>query len=104
MLTIAVLHGRGSRDEIAHQLAPLGTLEWYTRATALVARATAGGLDAVIVEFDDERGQSIVGTIVELAALCPTLPILIHDQVNGATLKKLLATFPVGLRMAVAVR
>jgi hypothetical protein len=69
-----------------------------------VARATAGGLDAVVTELDDETGQSIAQTIVVLAAKCPKLPIVIYDKVNGATLKKLLAVFAVGLRIEFAAR
>jgi hypothetical protein len=104
VLAIAGLHGHGNRADVSRQLASLGTLEWHDHATDLIARAASGGLDAVVTELDDERGRSIASTLVELATCCPALPVVIYDQVNSATLPKLLAASTPGLRTTFVVR
>jgi hypothetical protein len=102
--TIGVLAGAGGRDDVSRQLAPLGVVAWYERAEALVERARAGAVDAVVTGFDDASGRSVAPTIVALAACCAALPIIVHGRVDGATLHKLLAAFVPGLRMHCAVQ
>jgi hypothetical protein len=104
VLTVAALTGSGGRDEVSRQLAPLGTLEWHERASTLIARATAGGLDVVVTDLDDESGRSIAPTLVALAASRPTLPVIVYGAIDGATLRKLLAVAVTGLRMEYVVR
>jgi hypothetical protein len=103
-LPIAVLTGAGNRDDLTRQLAPLGAVAWYDRAEALVERASAGAVDAVVTGLEDESGRSIAPTIVALAACCVALPIIVHARIDGATLHKLLAIFTTGLRMHCAVQ
>lgn len=104
MLTIGGLLAHGQRDEIARELAALGTIAWFEQADALVAQAMMGDLDAVIVELLDDAGHSIAPVLVALAATRSTLPIIIRDQVNSGTLGPLLAVCAAGLQMEFAVR
>lgn len=104
MKTVAVLTPHGGRDDVARQLATSGTVEWHERSDALVDRVSSDGLAAVIVELEDEGDRSIAGTVAELAARRPALPVIVYDRVDGATLKSVLAVFGVGLRMEYVVR
>lgn len=102
--TVAVLAPRGGREDIARQLGTSGTVEWHERSDALVERVSSKGLDAVIVELEDESGRSIAGTVAELAARRPALPVIVYDRIDGATLRSLLAVLGIGLRMECVVR
>ena len=104
MTTIVVFGDSARRDEMTHRIAPLGGVVWCDRAAEIVERASAGGVGAIVTGFDDESGRSIAPTIVAVAARHPRLPVVLHDQVTGGTLHKLLSVFTPGLRMTCAVR
>jgi hypothetical protein len=103
MAVMAAFVGSG-REEVTRQLTPLGIVEWCDSADALVERAVAGDVDAVVTGFDDEADRSIAPAIVALAARRPSLPVIVYERINGATLHKLLAVFATGVRMTCAVR
>ena len=87
-----------------HQLASFATVEWYERAADLVDGVAGESADAVVTDLRDEDGRSIAPTIVELAAMRPRLPIIIHTRIDRAAIDRLLATFTLGLRMECVVR
>jgi hypothetical protein len=103
-LTIGVLLGGGSRDDVSRQLASLGRLEWYESGAALFARAEAWPLDAVVTALRDEHGCSVASTVIELVARRPAMPLVLYTRIDHAALDALAAVFTLGLRMECAVR
>ena len=104
MLRFGVLMNGGGRDEITRQLAPLGAIEWFERADALIDRATAGAFDVVLSGVHEKHGRSVAPTIVELAAHRPSLPVILHMRPTRAALDALQAVFAPGLRLECAIR
>jgi hypothetical protein len=103
-LRIGVLGGGGSRDEVSRQLTPIGTVEWFERTDALVRCAVETALDAVVTGLRDQRGRSVAPMLVELAAVRPSLPVVLHARVDRAALVELLSVFALGLHMECVVR
>jgi hypothetical protein len=101
---IAVLGPIDGREDVVRELEPSAALEWYQRPDALVDHVPIRPMDAVILGLQDETGSSIVATVVEIAARRPSLPVVIYDRIDGATLRSVLAIFGVGLRMECAPR
>jgi hypothetical protein len=96
---IALLVPHGGRDDIVRQLGGWSRLDWYERSDTLIERVSAGEIDAVVVGLQDENGRSIACTVTEIAARRPSVPIVVYDRIDGATLPGLLAVFGIGLRM-----
>ncbi|MFL5574370.1 MAG: hypothetical protein ACJ79S_00140 [Gemmatimonadaceae bacterium] len=106
-LTVACLTdrgGRGDRSVLSRQLAGIATVEWFADACALVSRAEAGGLSAIVTGLEDGSGHAIAPLLVALAARAPATPTVVYAPVNGATVRKLLATAAEGMRVEYAVR
>lgn len=101
---IGVLTGGGNRDDLARQLAQIGSLEWHELSTTLVERAEAGELAAAITGLHDETGSSIAGTLVEIAARRPALPLVVHAALNRTAIGDLCAVLAPGLRVECVVR
>jgi hypothetical protein len=101
-IALLVLHG--GRDDIVQQLVGWSGLDWYERSDALIERASTEEIDAVVVALEDENGRSIARTITEIVARRPSVPIIVYDRIDGATLPGLLAVFGVGLRMECVAR
>lgn len=104
MLRIGVLTGAGDHDDVTRQLGPLGAVEWFDCADALVRRATAGVVDVVVTGSRDEAGRSVAPVVVELAARRPSLPVVLHTKLDLRTLDELLALFAPGMRMECVIR
>lgn len=103
-LRIGVLAGAGNHEDVTEQLAPLGSIEWCEQSSALVDAAADGRFDAVVTGPEREDGRSIAVTLVDLAAFCPALPIVVHARVNLTTIDKLAAVLAVGMRTECVVR
>ncbi len=103
-LRVGVLTGAGNHEDIMQQLSPLGTVEWCERTDALVGAAAGGRFDAVVTGPENEDGRSIAATLIDLAALCPALPVVVHSRVNLATIEKLIGVMAVGMRTECVVR
>lgn len=104
MLSILVLAAGIGRVDITRELGRFATITWCEDAATLLDRACRGGCDLVITALEDEAGRSIAPTLVELAARAPTLPVLVHERIDGATLPGLLAVLVTGARIECAVR
>ena len=89
---------------MSRRIAPLGVVAWCDHANEILERASGSGVGAIVTGFDDESGHSIAPILVAIAARHPRLPVIIHDQVTGGTLHKLLSVFTPGLRMMCVVR
>jgi hypothetical protein len=104
VLRIGVLAGAGDHDDVSRQLGPLGAVDWFTCADALVARVVESALDVVVTGLRDESGRSVAALVVELAARRPSLPVVLHTKLDRRTLDELLAVFAPGLPMECVVR
>jgi len=104
MLSIVVLAAGIGRIEVTRELGRFATIAWCERAAELLERVRHGGCDLAITALEDERGQCVVSTLVELAAHSPALPVLVHERIDGATLPGLLAVLVTGARIECAVR
>src|SRR5260221_2980479 len=103
-LRVGVLTGAGNHEDVGQQLSPLGAVEWCERTDALLGAAAGGRFDAVVTGPENEDGRSIAATLVDLAALCPALPVVIHSRVNLATIEKLIGVMAVAMRTQCVVR
>lgn len=99
----ALANGGGARADVARQLAGVATVEWTSDVASLVERVAAGDIDLVIAGLEDDQGLSLAPAVAALAADAPSVPVVVHAPVNGATLRKLLGVLTPGLRMACAV-
>src|SRR5271154_1809382 len=76
----ALLKQQAVRDDVARQLAPIGTARFLPTAAALIAAAAAHEIDAVMIEVENEAGESSAGVIEALVARAKSVPVIVYDQ------------------------
>jgi hypothetical protein len=83
MAVIGALFKRQAvRDDIAQQLGLRDDVRFAPDAAALIAAATAHQLDAVMMELQDQSGQSSLAVIEALLDRDTSLRIIVYDQLS----------------------
>ena len=78
----ALFKRQAVRDDIARQLAPTGSARFVPNAAALIAAAAAHEFDVVMLELENEPGQSTLAIIEALASQAKAVPVIVYDQLS----------------------
>jgi AraC-like DNA-binding protein len=70
------------QQEIARQVAPLGTTRFLPTAAALIEAVAAHTVDIAIAELRDEQGQLITPVLDALAARPKPVPVILYDKLS----------------------
>jgi hypothetical protein len=101
---IAVLVGRSGRSRVAGQLGSVGSVQFAAEPDAVLARASAGEIQAIVAELRDAGGRSIAPFVVALTARAPDVPLVIYDRADRARMEALRAVLAPGVGMEFVVR
>ena len=70
------------QEEIARQVAPLGSVQFLPTAAALIEAVGLHAIDIAITELRDEQGHSIKGLLEALATRPKPFPVILYDRLS----------------------
>jgi hypothetical protein len=101
---IVVLVGRSGQSHVSHQLGSVASVQFSADADAVLTRASAGQIHAIVAELHDAAGRPITPFVVSLTARAPAVPLVIYDRADRDRMETLRTMLAPGIGVEFVVR